>query len=180
MTSTPSSPAEGSSGGWTLTGRHVLGVVVGFFAIVIALNIWFLTLAYRTFPGQVSETPYEDGVAFNRHLATQEAQARLGWEAAAAAGATPMTGFRRIVFPLLAPSLIAGWLFIFLLATRVLSLPVLLSGPSSQTMAVAMFDLWGNGQGPELAALGLIWSLAMTCIAVIFYLVANRGGSLRA
>jgi iron(III) transport system permease protein len=47
-------------------------------------------------------------------------------------------------------------------------------------MAVAMFDLWGNGQGPELAALGLMWSLSMTCIAVIFYLVARRGGGLRA
>jgi nitrogen fixation protein FixH len=85
MTSTPSTPAEGSSGGWTLTGRHVLGVVVGFFAVIIALNIWFLTLAYRTFPGQVSDTPYEDGLAFNQRLAAQAAQARLGWEAAAAA-----------------------------------------------------------------------------------------------
>jgi iron(III) transport system permease protein len=101
-------------------------------------------------------------------------------EAAAAAGATPIQGFRRIVFPLLAPSLIAGWLFIFLLSTRALSLPVLLSGPGSQTMAVAMFDLWGNGQGPELAALGLVWSLAMTCVAVLFYFVARRsGGGLR-
>ena len=97
-------------------------------------------------------------------------------EAAAVAGAEPMTGFRRVVLPLLSPSLIAGWLFIFLLATRVLSLPVLLSGPSSQTMAVAMFDLWGNGQGPELAALGLLWSVAMTCIAVTFYFVARRSG----
>ena len=87
-----------------------------------------------------------------------------------------MVGFRRIVLPLLSPSLIAGFLFIFLLSTRVLSLPVLLSGPSSQTMAVAMFDLWGNGQGPELAALGLLWSLAMTCIALTFYFVARRSG----
>jgi iron(III) transport system permease protein len=98
-------------------------------------------------------------------------------EAAAVSGAEPITGFRRIVLPLLSPSLIAGWLFIFLLSTRVLSLPVLLSGPSSQTMAVAMFDLWGNGQGPELAALGLLWSLAMTCIAVTFYVVARRSGT---
>ena len=97
-------------------------------------------------------------------------------EAAAVSGAEPMVGFRRIVLPLLSPSLIAGFLFIFLLSTRVLSLPVLLSGPSSQTMAVAMFDLWGNGQGPELAALGLLWSLAMTCIALTFYFVARRSG----
>jgi iron(III) transport system permease protein len=97
-------------------------------------------------------------------------------EAAAVSGASSVTGFRRVVIPLLSPSLIAGWLFIFLLATRVLSLPVLLSGPSSQTMAVAMFDLWGNGQGPELAALGLLWSVAMTCIALIFYFIARRSG----
>ena len=97
-------------------------------------------------------------------------------EAAAVCGASPFTGFRRIIMPLLAPSLVAGWLFIFLLATRVLSLPVLLSGPSSQTMAVAMFDLWSNGQGPELAALGLLWSLAMTSVALIFYFFALRSG----
>ena len=98
-------------------------------------------------------------------------------EAAAVSGASSATGFRRVVLPLLSPSLIAGWLFIFLVSTRVLSLPVLLSGPSSQTMAVAMFDLWGNGQGPELAALGLLWSVAMTCIALTFYFVARRSGA---
>ncbi len=98
-------------------------------------------------------------------------------ESAAVSGASQATSLRRIVIPLLAPSVIAGWLFIFLLSTRVLSLPVLLAGPSSQTMAVAMFDLWGNGQGPELAALGLIWTLMMTAIALVFYFVARRSGT---
>lgn len=83
MTTTSSSRTLAPASGWTLTGRHVLGVVVGFFAVVIALDIWFLTLAYRTFPGQVSDTPYEDGVAFNQRLAAQAAQARLGWAAVA-------------------------------------------------------------------------------------------------
>jgi len=85
MTASPATETTAPAGGWTLTGWHVLGVVVGFFAIVIALDVWFVTLAYRTFPGQVSETPYEDGVAFNRRIARQDAQARLGWTAAAAA-----------------------------------------------------------------------------------------------
>ena len=65
---------------------------------------------------------------------------------------------------------------LLLLLVLVLTLPVLLSGPSSQTMAVAMFDLWSNGQGPELAALGLLWSCAMTTIALIFYFFARRSG----
>ena len=85
MTTVRANDAPVSGGGWTLTGWHVLGVVVGFFAIIIGLDVWFMTLAYKTFPGQVSDTPYEDGVAFNRRLARQDAQARLGWTAAAAA-----------------------------------------------------------------------------------------------
>jgi iron(III) transport system permease protein len=98
-------------------------------------------------------------------------------EAAAICGASALTRLRRIVAPLLAPALIAGWLFIFLMSTRVLSLAILLAGPSSQTMAVAMFDLWGNGQGTELAALGLMWSMLMAMIAVVFYLVARRSAA---
>ena len=43
-------------------------------------------------------------------------------EAAAMCGASPLTRLRRIVAPLLAPALLAGWLFIFLMAARVLSL----------------------------------------------------------
>jgi iron(III) transport system permease protein len=97
-------------------------------------------------------------------------------EAAYMSGASRMIGFRRIVLPLLTPSVIAGWLFVFLIAARSLTLPVLLSGPSSQTVAVAMFDLWSGGQSTELAALGLVWTGFMTIIAFIFYLVGRRGG----
>ncbi len=98
-------------------------------------------------------------------------------EAAAVCGASALMRLRRIVAPLLAPALVAGWLFIFLMAARVLSLAILLAGPSSQTMAVAMFDLWGNGQGTELAALGLMWSMLMAMIAVIFYVLARRSAA---
>src|SRR5436305_15130083 len=92
-------------------------------------------------------------------------------------GASPIMRLRRIVAPLIAPALVAGWLFIFLMAARVLSLAILLAGPRSQTMAVALFDLWNNGQGTELAALGLIWSMLMGLIAVVFYFLARRSAA---
>jgi iron(III) transport system permease protein len=95
-------------------------------------------------------------------------------ESAEMCGAPPLLRLRRIVAPLLAPALIAGWLFIFLMAARVLSLAILLAGPSSQTMAVTLFDLWTNGQGTELAALGLLWSVLMAMIAAVFYVLARR------
>lgn len=95
-------------------------------------------------------------------------------EAAGVSGASSFETLHRIVTPLLLPALAAGWLFVFLLGARVLSLPILLAGPSSQTMAVAMYDLWSNGQGPELAALGLLWTAFMTVIACVFHLFSRR------
>jgi len=98
-------------------------------------------------------------------------------ESAEICGASPATRLARIVAPLLAPALLAGWLFIFLMAARVLSLAILLAGPRSQTMAVTLFDLWTNGQGTELAALGLMWSMLMAMIAAAFYALARRSAA---
>ena len=70
---------------FALTGWHVLAGVCAFFAVVIAVDAGFTVMAIRTFPGQVSVTPYEDGLLYNRHIAQLEAQDRLGWRAAAGA-----------------------------------------------------------------------------------------------
>lgn len=146
-----------------------VGVMQFFLAMPVGVygTIWIIVWAFL-----INYLPY--GVRYS-YAGMLQVHRELE-EAAAVSGASPLTGFRRIILPLLSPSLIAGWLFIFLLATRVLTLPVLLSGPSSQTMAVAMFDLWSNGQGPELAALGLLWSGAMTAISLVFYFFARRSG----
>jgi nitrogen fixation protein FixH len=71
--------------GFRLTGWHVLAITLGFFATVIGVDIVFTVLAVRTFPGEVSVTPYEDGLLYNRKLAQVAAQAQLGWRAGAAA-----------------------------------------------------------------------------------------------
>ena len=95
-------------------------------------------------------------------------------EAAAIAGSPLRTVLRRIVMPLATPALFAGWLFIFLIAARDLSLAVILASPRAQPVSVAMFDLWANGQGTELAAFGLVWTAIMTVIATAFYLIGRR------
>ena len=68
----------------------------------------------------------------------------------------------------------AGWLFIFLIASRELSIAVLLAGPRSQVIAVSMLDLWQNGQAGELSALGLLWTLLMVLVASAFRFVEKR------
>jgi iron(III) transport system permease protein len=95
-------------------------------------------------------------------------------EAAAVAGARRAAGFIRVVLPLLVPALISCWLFIFLLAVRAVSLMLLLTGPDSQVVSVALFDLWNNGQIGEVAALGCIWTAVMTVFSVAFLVFARR------
>jgi iron(III) transport system permease protein len=98
-------------------------------------------------------------------------------EAAGVAGAGYLTILRRIVAPLLTPAMIAGWLFIFLIANKELAIAVLLASPGAQVAAVAVFDLWVNGQGGELAAFGLLWTMLMTAVAFVFFFQSRRGGT---
>lgn len=71
--------AVSPTSGFQIRGWHVLAMVVAFFLVVFAVDGAFAVYAYRTFPGQVSVTPYEDGVTYNRHLAQLAAQEKLGW-----------------------------------------------------------------------------------------------------
>jgi len=69
--------------GFRLTGWHVLAALVLFFAADIAVNTVFIVRAYRTYPGEVSVTPYEDGLLYDAALRQKQAQAALGWRATA-------------------------------------------------------------------------------------------------
>jgi iron(III) transport system permease protein len=95
-------------------------------------------------------------------------------EAAGVAGGSPLLALRRIVIPLIRPAIVSGWLFIFLVAARDVSLAVMLASPAAEPVAVAMFDLWGNGQGTELAAFGLVWTAMMTVVAGGLYAAARQ------
>lgn len=68
-----------------IKGWHVLLGFIAFFGIVIAVDTGFVIMSVRSFPGQVSVTPYEDGLVYDRKLAQIAAQERLGWRAGAAA-----------------------------------------------------------------------------------------------
>lgn len=97
-------------------------------------------------------------------------------EAAASAGAGKRTTFVRVALPLLMPAVLTTWLFVMLLSVRAVALPILLAGPNSQVVAVALFDLWGNGQVTELAAFGVVWSVMMVGIGALFVYASRRSG----
>jgi nitrogen fixation protein FixH len=77
--------------GYRVKGWHVAAAVTAFFTVVIGVDATFMVLAYRSHPGQVSVTPYEDGLLYNHRITLLEAQDRLGWRASAAAAAGLLT-----------------------------------------------------------------------------------------
>ena len=64
-----------------LTGRAVLYWVIGFFAVIIAINGIFIFYSITTFRGEDEQKPYLQEIAFNDTLARRAEQKRLGWTA---------------------------------------------------------------------------------------------------
>jgi len=65
-----------------IAGRHVLALVVAFFATVSAVNAVMIWLALQSFPGMVNGDAYREGLEYNRTLEAREAQRALGWQVA--------------------------------------------------------------------------------------------------
>lgn len=60
----------------TFSGRRILGVFVGLFAVIIGVNVVMAVQAVRTFPGLEVKNSYVASQQFDRDRAAQEA---LGW-----------------------------------------------------------------------------------------------------
>ena len=64
----------------TFTGRHMTAVLVGFFGVVIAINMLNAHYASSTFGGEVVENSYVASQDFNRWLAEARSEDKLGWD----------------------------------------------------------------------------------------------------
>lgn len=180
-----------SLAGWQAARRRPYGQVIDQLVVVplifpgIVLGVALLQLALRS-PVPVYGTLWLIAFAFLIHYMpfgmryTYAGVLQIHPEleqAALVSGANTRQTLTKIVLPLLMPAFSSAWLFIFLLASKEMSLPLLLAGASSQTIAVAMFNLWANGQGSDVAALGLLWTALMTVFATVFYVVSRRNSS---
>ncbi|MEX2616332.1 MAG: ABC transporter permease subunit [Alphaproteobacteria bacterium] len=77
-------------------------------------------------------------------------------EAALDLGARPLKVFMTITLPLIAPSLIVGWLLAFTLSLDDLVIASFVSGPGSSTLPMVVFSSVRLGLSPEINALATI------------------------
>lgn len=66
----------------SLEGRHVLLLMLAFFAAIFAVNGLLLYHALATHSGLVAVEPYRKGLAYNQRIAADEQQRGLGWSLA--------------------------------------------------------------------------------------------------
>ena len=86
-------------------------------------------------------------------------------EAARASGATMWQALRDVVLPLVRPGMLAAFFLIFLPALRELTVSVLLYGPTTRTIGVAIYTLNEDGE--------TVYSAALAGIALIIIVVGE-------
>ena len=80
---------EPEAGGFRLTGRHVLFILLGVFAFIFAVNGVMIWKAVESFPGLVTTSSYRDSQRYNRSIAAAQEQAARGWKVDARADRSP-------------------------------------------------------------------------------------------
>jgi len=130
-------------------------------------TLWILFIAYMT-----RFMPY--GM---RYASTSTFQiSRELDESAAMSGAGWFQTFRRIDLPLLAPGLVAGWIYILVVSVRELGATVVIYSPGKETLAIAIWEKYRDGLFPELAALGVLMILSLVVLVMIAAKLGARIG----
>lgn len=127
-----------------------IGVILvwsGAFGINLYNTIWIILIAY---------------IARYVSFAMKSASASLEQvhysleEAARSCGATHLESLRDITIPLIRPGMIAGFFLIFLPAMRELTTSILLYGPFTRTLGVAIYAINSEGNTVQASALATV------------------------
>ena len=97
-------------------------------------------------------------------------------ESAQACGASWWATFRRVLLPLLAPGLLAGWVYILVVSFRELSSSFLLYSPGNEVLSILIFEQYVNGEFNVLSALGVVMVLTLVVLVSIAYKLGARVG----
>ncbi|MDX1944767.1 MAG: ABC transporter permease [Pirellulaceae bacterium] len=129
---------------------NALRVEQGWTTVVLAHGVFSIAYAFVVMSGAVDDL---DDTLF---------------AAALDCGATPWQAYRRVIVPILAPSLVVAWLFVFALSFDDFLITFLTKGPGADTLPIKIYAQMRFGIRPETNAL-----------FVVLFLV-TLGGSLAA
>ena len=130
----------------------IIGAAILFAYLILPIPIyntlWILLVAYLTLYLPYGMRFASSGLAQIDHELEEVAQI---------SGANLLHIFRRVLLPLLAPVLIAAWLYVFVLVVRELAASIFLAGPHTHVLATVGLTLWeGGGSIGAVCALGIM------------------------
>lgn len=94
-------------------------------------------------------------------------------EAAQTSGASPSQVSRRILFPILRPTFVFGWLWLAMLTFRELTIPTFLASPGNAPLPVLIWYQWTGGRTAGAAALTASMFFVMVPLAMVYLYLAK-------
>jgi iron(III) transport system permease protein len=138
--------------------------------VVLYGTLWILLLAYITI-----ELP----AAYQQLQSAFRALSPELEEAARILGASRLRVLREVTAPLLGPSLVATWCFIFVAVVRELSAAVILFTSETKVLSVLIFDLKESGDLGAIAVLGLTMLILTAAVIVAVNRIPGFTGGVR-
>jgi len=134
-----------------VTAEHLIGWPRGMGAVTIALAHITFCMAYVTVVVQSRFAGFDESLQ----------------EAAMDLGARPVTVFRRVTLPLIAPAVLSGWLLSFTLSWDDLVITQFVAGPGSSTLPMVIFSKVRLGVSPDVNALATVLMLIVASAVLI-------------
>ncbi|SLN18616.1 Inner membrane ABC transporter permease protein YdcV [Roseovarius litorisediminis] len=149
-----------------ITGLSLLLLFIG---IGLDRGVFTIILAHTTFSMcYVSVVVSSRLVSFDKSLE----------EAALDLGCSPISAFRLVTLPIIAPAVISGWLLAFTLSLDDLVIASFTSGPSSTTLPIKIWSAVRLGVSPEINALSTLM-IAIVAVGVITASLITKRASLK-
>jgi len=142
-----------------------MGVLVTYIKTPIYATLWIILLGYIT-----RFFPYGQRNISSVMLAISE---ELD-QSSRMSGASWFTTLRRITIPLLKPGIFAGWVLMFIIFLRELSISIILYTSGTETISVGVYYLVNFENEPLTAALSIAQTVVLLICVYIFRRVAGR------
>ena len=142
-----------------------MGVLVTYIKTPIYATLWIILLGYIT-----RFFPYGQRNVSSVMLAISE---ELD-QSSRMAGASWFTTLRRITIPLLKPGIFAGWVLLFIIFLRELSISIILYTSGTETLSVGVYYLTNYENEALTSALSIAQTMLLLVCVYIFRRVAGR------
>jgi iron(III) transport system permease protein len=142
-----------------------MGVLVTYIQTPIYATLWIILLGYIT-----RFFPYGQRNVSSVMLAISE---ELD-QSSRMAGASWFTTLRRITIPLLKPGIFAGWVLLFIIFLRELSISIMLYTSGTETLSVGVYYLVNFENEPLTAALSIAQTVVLLVCVIVFRRFAGR------